>query len=159
MTRRAALTAAGLALILGGCVAPSAGGSSSGGGNSSGGVGPGSDKTKPCEATFLPNGELTGITTGASIKATLWVRCTTPPTEHHLTLQIEVKRKSQWLNYGDPRAIDKIPPTIYQPMLVTAPCVPGTYRLHWTVTGSLRGEPFTGSAVGDGKDVHAHDCG
>jgi hypothetical protein len=162
MTRRtttAALTAATLALVLGGCHYASNPGSSSSGG-STGGHGGDVQKGgtgRPCEATFLPAGETTGISGGASAKATLWVRCLTPPTEHHLTLELQRYGTSRF-NTVETRHIDKIPGPDWTTAIVSASCIPGSWRLQWSVTGTLNGIPFAGSGTGDEKTLEVHDC-
>lgn len=135
-------------------------GTSGGSGGISGGgdVHGGADTSQPCQATFLPAGTNTdGIDTGASVKATLWVRCSIPPTEHNLTLDLQQYVTNGWQTKSE-RQYNKIPAAIWTPMIVSAPCVPGKWRLHWAVTGTVSGKPFAGSATGDAKDVGVHDC-
>jgi len=160
MNRCTTLTAlaAALTLSLTACVAPSGGGSGGGSLSGQGDVhGNNGNHTQPCEADFKPAGDLTGITTGASVKATLWVRCTTPPTEHHLTLELQRYNTSRY-NTIETRVIDKIPPEIWQPLFVSASCIPGKWRLKWSVTGSVAGQPFAGGATGEPYDVKVSDC-
>ena len=166
MNRRpiSSLTAAAvLAVALTACVAPSGGGTHSGSGGGSTGGGNqgdvhGGGSPHPCEATFKPAGDLTGITaSNIGVKATLWVKCETPPTEHHLTLELQRYNTSRY-NTIETRNIDKIPPEIYQAMLVTADCKPGKWRLKWSITGTVNGQPVAGGATGEPYDVKVSDC-
>lgn len=159
---RTLAAAAALALTLAGCHYASNPGSSSGGG-SGGGLGGagdvqgGENATQPCTATFQPAGDVTGITVGGSIKGTLWVKCTTPPTEHRLTLELQTKVQGGWAT-RETRIIDKIPGPVSMPMLITTPCIPGDWQLHWAVTGTVAGKSFAGSATGMAYTVKVSDC-
>ena len=122
-------------------------------GSDTGAVGKGSS----CFATFQPLENKTGIDLGASIKGTLWVKCAVPAAEHSLTLELQQKHSSGWTTVATKNS-NQLPPPMFIPVLVTAPCVPGDWRLHWSVTGNVGGQYFAGGATGEVRHVEASDC-
>ena len=120
----------------------------------SGAVGKGK---QDCFATFQPLENRTGIDLGASIKGTLWVKCIVTPTEHTLNLELQRKVNGSW-STAMAKSSSALPPPMYIPVLVTVPCIPGDWRLHWSVTGNVNGDYFAGSATGEVRHVEAKDC-
>lgn len=165
--------AAALTLVLGGCGGGQAGGSSSstggstGGSSSSGGSSTGGTtggqigdggRDNTCEAALNPLD--TGILVGASIKATVLTKCATPPQSHLLDVKLQRDVNGRWISQNE-RSWNDIPgPVAIIPRLVTASCVPGSWRVVVHIEGaSASGKPFVIDHTGSIKEVQAHDCG
>lgn len=172
--------AAILALTLAGCQpadnsSGSSGGSSGGntGGTSGGHGGADAPTSGPsgavgnrdytCEGSFQPTP--TGLSAGASIKGSLWVKCPDyQPLDHHVALILEKDLNGTWLPKGE-RSWDGVPDKPMSIYLLSVPCVPGRWRIHAEIWGtSASGKIFATSTTpldrySQPKDVSASDCG
>lgn len=159
---------AALALTLGGCGVPSTGGSTSTSGGSSGGSSSGGssgnggvigDGGRDNTCAVLLNPLDTGINTGASIKGVVHVKCKTAPISHHLEVRLERNVNGRWIPQNA-RSWDDIPDTVGAvPKLLTAPCVPGSWRVDVLASGrSATGMQFDYTHTGKVQEVHPSDC-
>lgn len=137
------------------------GGTVSGGGTTGGAVGDMRDYS--CEMRFQPVDS--GIIKGASIKATVQVRCAAPPQRHHMEVHLQRRVSGNWsdqgLNYYDDIPDNSAFP---KPRITSAPCVPGSWRVLVEVYGAAAsgkgfGIPNPVQHVGSTVEISPHDCG
>jgi len=152
-----ALATGVLVAVVGGCgsVGASSGGGMTGGG---GGVAGGMDENgNSCFFEFNPPD--TGIIAGASVKGTVMTKCKTPPRQHDLTLKLQRDVNGVWTDQNT-KVISRIPTEDAYPNIISAPCVPGSWRVVVSIvvvsaTGIHRDVPET---FGIEQEVRPHDC-
>jgi hypothetical protein len=140
------------------------GGSGSGGGTSGGsGGGVGGQSAPPNEGGNTCFGKFnpapSGIIPGASVKGTLMTVCTVAPQKHQLNMQLQRNLSGNWSDTNT-KVIDRIPGPVALPNLITAPCVPGKWRLVISIDGiSATGIPWHVDQTGAEVEIHPNDCG
>lgn len=108
---------------------------------------------KACDLGFMP---LKPTVTGPAVLGNVWAKCDAPPEQHRMTYGLERREGGAWVTAITMRD-DRIPAprVVYE---VSAPCVPGLWRVFATAGGSLGGTPFTFTDFSIERFVTADDC-
>lgn len=133
------------------------GGSTGGGTTGNVGQSPAGGSDNQCVGEFNPLPS--GIAPGASVKASLLTRCSTPPKQHHLTMYLQRWVNGEWQDQNS-KTIDRIPgPQDIIPNLVTAPCVPGKWQLVISIDGiSGDGIPWHVDETSATREISPNEC-
>lgn len=100
----------------------------------------------------------TGIIPGPSVKGTVWTKCDEAPTTHDLTIHLQRRVNGAWVDQAT-KTSGRIPPPIALYTLATAPCVPGEWRVTYSIEGIGDGHPFQASGTGETVEVTPGECG
>jgi len=93
------------------------------------------------------------------VKATLQTVCSIPPRRHDLTMELQRLVNGTWQNQNT-KFIDAIPETTIRFNLVTAACIPGSWRLHIRIDiVSPTSITQVVDKTGDVQEVKPSDCG
>jgi hypothetical protein len=93
------------------------------------------------------------------VKGTLQTLCAQPPRRHDLTMELQRLVNGTWQNQNT-KTINTIPEATVRFNLITAACIPGSWRLHIRINiVSPTGITQVVDKTGDVQEVKPSDCG
>ena|ERR1700759_1408700 len=97
------------------------------------------------------------------ILSTVAIKCSTPPKQTSLVLQLQYRKdgSSPWGNDGDARAFNGVPSKDYTDINITQPCKAGNWRIQYQLQGvaAALGTDFQATPqYGDSKTITQSQC-